>query len=95
MPCDLDCSNQFEKEALLLKSIFSDIFAEIHHIGSTSVLGLAAKPTVDIILEVKDIQLVDKFNDPMEKLGYEAWGEYGIPGHRFMYIRSRQAAEKL
>ncbi|AAO89934.2 GrpB family protein [Coxiella burnetii] len=83
VPYDPDWSNQFEKEALLLKLIFSDIFVAIHHIGSTSVPGLAAKPTIDIILEVKDIRLVDKFNEPMEKLGYEAWGEYGIPGRRF------------
>ncbi len=87
VPYDPDWSNQFEKEALLLKLIFSDIFVAIHHIGSTSVPGLAAKPTIDIILEVKDIRLVDKFNEPMEKLGYEAWGEYGIPGRRFFCER--------
>lgn len=73
----------FENEDLLLKSIFSEIFVAVHHIGSTSVPGLAAKPTIDIILVVKDIGMVDKFNDQMEKLGYEAWGEYGIAGRRF------------
>lgn len=73
----------FENEALLIKSIFSEIFVAVHHIGSTSVPGLAAKPTIDIILVVKDIRMVDKFNDQMEKLGYEAWGEYGIAGRRF------------
>jgi len=74
---------QFEEEASIIKSIFSDNFFAIHHIGSTSVPGLAAKPTIDILLEVQDIQSVDKLNDQMEKQGYEAWGEYGIPGRRF------------
>lgn len=75
--------SQFAEEALLIKPIFSDNFVAIHHIGSTSVPGLSAKPTIDIILEVKDIELVDQCNDQMEMLGYEAWGEYHIPGRRF------------
>lgn len=80
---DFDWPNQFAREAILLKSIFSTNVIAVHHIGSTSVPGLAAKPTIDIILEVKDIELIDQFNKQMETLGYEAWGEYGIPGRRF------------
>ena len=83
VPYDTDWPNQFEEEARRIRPIFSNNFVAIHHIGSTSVPGLAAKPTIDIILEVKNIELVDHCNDAMEKLGYEAWGEYHIPGRRF------------
>ncbi len=51
VPYDPDWSNQFEKEALLLKLIFSDIFVAIHHIGSTSVPGLG--PNQPLILFLK------------------------------------------
>lgn len=83
VPYNPNWPDQFQEEASQIKPIFSDNFVAIHHIGSTSVPGLAAKPTIDIILEVKNIELVDKCNEPMEKLGYEAWGEYNIPGRRF------------
>lgn len=74
---------QFEEEAAHIVPVFYKNFIAIHHIGSTSVPGLAAKPTIDILLEVKKIDLVDQCNDQMEKLGYEAWGEYQISGRRF------------
>lgn len=74
---------EFEVESSLIKPLFAENFIAIHHIGSTAVPGLSAKPTIDIILEVNDINLVDKCNDKMARLGYEAWGEYGIMGRRF------------
>ncbi len=83
VPYDPNWPKQFEEEASQIMLIFSENFFAIHHIGSTSIPGLAAKPTIDIVLEVKDIELVDKCNPQMKKLGYEAWGEYKIPGRRF------------
>ena len=32
---------------------------------------------------VYDIEAVDSYNAVMEALGYQAWGEYGIPGRRY------------
>lgn len=83
VPYDPQWPQQFEEESLRIKPIFTDNIVAIHHIGSTAVPGLSAKPTIDIILEVKNIMLVDQCNESMAKLGYEAWGEYGIPGRRF------------
>lgn len=56
---------------------------EIHHIGSTSVPGLAAKPIIDILPVVRDIAAVDAARSAMEALGYQAMGEHGIPMRRF------------
>ncbi len=55
----------------------------IHHVGSTSVPGLAAKPIIDILPEVTDIAAVDRRTPAMQSLGYEAMGEYGLPGRRY------------
>lgn len=80
---DPSWTKQFEAETALIKPIFSDNFVALHHIGSTAIPGMPAKPTIDTILEVKNINLVDTCNDAMAALGYEAWGEYNILGRRF------------
>lgn len=55
----------------------------IHHIGSTAVAGIYAKPIIDIMPIVRDIVQVDAANAAMHALGYEAMGELGIAGRRY------------
>lgn len=57
---------------------------DTHHIGSTSVYGLPAKPIIDIMPVVRDIEAVDHSNSAFEQIGYECMGEYGIPGRRYL-----------
>ncbi|NLM44606.1 MAG: GrpB family protein [Clostridiales bacterium] len=78
-----DWATLFEEEAEKIKSILGDELIEIHHIGSTAVENLKAKPIIDIMPVVKDIEKVDKYNEEFIKLGYEPKGEYGIAGRRF------------
>lgn len=75
--------NEFEQEAQKIKDIYRELILDIHHIGSTSVTGIKAKPVIDIMPIVSDINEVDKFDDQMEALGYEPLGENGIVGRRF------------
>jgi GrpB-like predicted nucleotidyltransferase (UPF0157 family)/GNAT superfamily N-acetyltransferase len=72
----------FAKEAEQIKKALGSNCAAIHHIGSTSVPGLMAKPVIDILPVVKDIEKVDQASEAMEALGYLAMGEYGIPFRR-------------
>ncbi|MDL2205411.1 GrpB family protein [Eubacteriales bacterium OttesenSCG-928-N13] len=44
----------FEGEAKKIKAILGDKALHIHHVGSTSVPGLCAKPVIDILLFVRD-----------------------------------------
>jgi GrpB-like predicted nucleotidyltransferase (UPF0157 family) len=74
---------KFKDEANKIEKIFKDIFVNIYHIGSTAVPTLKAKPIIDIMVEVKDINKVDRYNKQMKELGYVALGEYGIPQRRF------------
>ncbi|MDN4606162.1 GrpB family protein [Sporosarcina highlanderae] len=74
---------EFEKEAANLQEIFGTEIIEIHHIGSTSVQGLSAKPIIDILPVVKDISQVDQYNGKMAGIGYVAKGENGILGRRY------------
>jgi GrpB-like predicted nucleotidyltransferase (UPF0157 family) len=77
-----DC---FEREALAPKDIFKGEILEIHHIGSTSITGMPAKPTIDMLMVVKDIQQIDRYNPIMSQKGYHAKGENEIEGRRFFF----------
>ena len=44
----------FERQRALIAKALGDAALNIHHVGSTSVPGLAAKPIIDILVEVKD-----------------------------------------
>ena len=80
---DLRWEKMFEIEKAILKKVFNENIIQIEHIGSTSVPNLAAKPIIDIIIIVYDINKVDEFNAEMAKYGYTAKGEYGMPGRRY------------
>lgn len=74
---------EFQKEAVLLEELLGNTAVEIHHIGSTSVPGLAAKDLIDIMVEVRSLEELDSFNAGMSELGYDVMGEYGITRRRF------------
>lgn len=76
-------SFDFAEEAAKLKLIFGNEIVDIHHIGSTSVPGLKAKPIIDIMPVVQDIGIIDQYNQAMQNIGYKPKGENGIPGRRY------------
>ena len=76
---------KYDHEAKRLKRIFQSILIDIHHIGSTSIPGMAAKPTIDILVSVRRIEEVDSFNGAMKDAGYQVEGEYGIKGRRYFW----------
>jgi GrpB-like predicted nucleotidyltransferase (UPF0157 family) len=56
----------------------------LHHIGSTAIPGIYAKPVIDMLAIVDgDVARLDACNGGMTRLGYEAMGEFGIPGRRY------------
>lgn len=73
----------FAAEHELLAQELAAIAAHIHHIGSTAVPGLAAKPIIDILIEVHSLADLDGRNAGMTGLGYEVMGEFGIAGRRY------------
>lgn len=76
--------HDYLREENRIKHILKENCVEIHHIGSTSVPGLAAKPIIDILAVVKSLAAVDKVSDVFEKIGYEYLGEFGIEGRRYL-----------
>ncbi|MEV5029553.1 GrpB family protein [Paenibacillus sp. LPE1-1-1.1] len=72
----------YQDEADFLRTIFTDEIVRFEHFGSTSILGLKAKPVIDMMCIVKDISKVDLYNEKMNLLGYDVAGDWGIPGRR-------------
>jgi len=73
--------------------IFKD--AVFYHIGSTAVKGIKAKPTIDIMIVVGDLESADNSAEEMEKLGYTAEGEFGIKGRRYFHKGSPQHSHHI
>ena len=68
--------------AQIMHALGTSILA-IHHIGSTAIPGIMAKPTLDLLAEVLNLNDIDELNPRMEALGYAPRGENGIPGRRY------------
>ncbi len=74
----------FEKEACLIRKILGENCLALYHIGSTAVPNLAAKPIIDMMPVVKDLEEIDQKSDQFQNAGYEYLGEFGIPGRRYL-----------
>jgi GrpB-like predicted nucleotidyltransferase (UPF0157 family) len=83
VPYDPSWPDMFQEEAENIRPVFGDEVIAIYHMGSTSIPGLNAKPVIDLLVEVNDIEKIDALNEAFAALNYEARGEYGIPGRRF------------
>src|SRR5437867_10575990 len=84
----------FADQARQLAAVFGDTLIAIHHVGSMSVPGLPAKPTIDILVVLRETATIDRFSASMERLGYRVRGECldaeipGTPG-RFYFSKNQ------
>ena len=90
LPHDPQWAEEFARESAALASALNPLLVEFHHIGSTAIPGIRAKPIIDMLAVVDDLGALDRQNSRMEALGYEAMGELGISGRR--YFRKNDAA---
>nr|WP_037818973.1 MULTISPECIES: GrpB family protein [Amycolatopsis] len=60
----------YEREEQRIRAALGDRVLLLEHVGSTSVPGLAAKPIVDILLEVPDSDDEDAYVPDLEAAGY-------------------------
>ncbi|WP_414526723.1 GrpB family protein [Nodularia chucula] len=74
---------EFETESQQIALVMAENMITIHHIGSTAIPGIYAKPVIDFLIEVKDIGKTDDQSVAMVAIGYEAMGEFGLPGRRY------------
>ncbi len=75
-----------EEKNRIIEAIGKETVERIHHIGSTSVPGLLAKPTIDILLEIKGTTDLNKLIHDLTNIGYlyESKPMNPAPGMMFM-----------
>jgi len=74
----------FAAKAEKIQKALGDNFIAIHHVGSTSVPGLAAKPKIDIIAVVRDLNLPD---NTLTDLGFIYKGGFNLPLRKTYTLR--------
>jgi GrpB-like predicted nucleotidyltransferase (UPF0157 family) len=80
---DAEWPQRFAAERERLVPVFGPNLVALHHIGSTSVPGLRAKPIIDMLPVVRAIEAVDGLTAALAALGYEGLGEFGLAGRRY------------
>ena len=75
----------YEDEVARILAVTGDAITAVEHVGSTSVPGLGAKPIIDIMAAVGQIDEAKKLLEPLSALGYTYLPEYEemIPERRF------------
>lgn len=78
VPYDPNWPIIFAEESKIIQEALGENCLEIHHIGSTSVPGLMAKPKIDMLAVVKDPSQVAA---QLTGIGMQDMGEHNIPLH--------------
>jgi GrpB-like predicted nucleotidyltransferase (UPF0157 family) len=91
---DPDWPRQAAERAARLR-VLEPVLVVVHHIGSTAVPGLIAKPIIDLMPLVTDLAALDQERGAVEALGYRWHGEVGIAGRRYctLEIGDRRVAQ--
>ncbi|HEY1927030.1 MAG TPA: GrpB family protein [Caulobacteraceae bacterium] len=71
----------FAEEADRIKTALGPVVIAIEHYGSTAVPGLRAKPIIDMLIGVAEIDQGLSMIESMAHLGYDYAGSQGIPEH--------------
>lgn len=81
VPFEGKWTEAFVKEQKLLETIIGDHVIDIQHIGSTAIGGIATKPVIDILVGVKQLEDVDRFDrKTLAKEKYYKLGQVAIEG---------------
>lgn len=80
----------FHKECIFLESVFGASLISVHHIGSTAIQDMYAKPQIDIAIELYDLFA----SSILQKYGYILRGEFNIP-FRFFFSKKGEVNVNL
>lgn len=80
-------AQQYFKEKQNLASLLGKNIVRIHHYGSTAVPGLLAKPTVDILLEIKEDTDLDMLIQTLKNDSYEYAPQPNNPAPHMMFMK--------
>ena len=70
--------NEFQKIKNEIYNALGNLALSIEHIGSTAVVGLSAKPIIDIDVVIKNHSLLNEVIKKLKDIGYIHEGDLGI-----------------
>ena len=73
----------YESEQEIIKSAIGDHIVDIQHVGSTAIVGMPAKPILDIAIAVEEFEKARACVELLDRLGYTFKGENGIPRRHY------------
>ncbi|WIY63453.1 GrpB family protein [Bacillus arachidis] len=82
-PYNINWHKEFVEEKKKFVALLKKETIAIEHIGSTSIKGLDAKPIIDMMIGVKNLNLVDRWIEPLQTIGYEYVFHKHFPQRRF------------
>lgn len=94
VPYDPDWPAQYEMERQRIVDALGDIIVEIHHIGSTSVPGLPAKPIIDITFAIRKLEDFIECIPPLRELGY-TFVDYPENTERYFFRKGQPRTHHL
>jgi GrpB-like predicted nucleotidyltransferase (UPF0157 family) len=83
VPYDTRWPSLFTVERDAILRACGALIGTVHHVGSTSIPGIAAKPVIDIMAVLRRHEDGFACVAAMERLGYESRGEAGLEGRHF------------
>lgn len=83
LPYDPHWAAAAETEASRLRAAAGPALLAVHHIGSTAVPGIRAKPILDLLGAADSLAAIDAAKPMLEALGYSWHGELGLSGRRY------------
>lgn len=94
-PHDPDWARAAEREAARWRDALGDALVAVHHVGSTAIPGIVAKPILDLIPVARSLDALDAGRAAIEALGYAWHGEWGLPGRRFCVLEHHETGARL
>jgi GrpB-like predicted nucleotidyltransferase (UPF0157 family) len=90
---DPEWAREFSKESKRIADALGGSAKGIEHYGSTAVIGMRAKPIIDILVGVAPFENWEACKAPLERFGYDYAAHAGVPGHH-IFGRGRDTTER-
>jgi len=95
LPHDPAWAERAEQHARVVSGILGPLLVRWEHIGSTSIPGINAKPVIDLLPLVTSIEAVDPLQGEFEVAGFSWYGEYGLPGRRYVNRDDPETGDRI
>jgi len=93
VPYNAEWPELFQRLGRQLRAAFQDLAGRIDHVGSTSILGMPAKPILDIQISVACLEPMGSYKASLESLGFD-W-RVNNPDLTKRYFRETSGSQRI